>query len=618
MAVVGGVAALVALGLTQGATAQAPQDLAGLTLEQLAEIEVTSVSRRPEPLSQAAAAVYVITREDIRRSGAASLPEVLRLAPNLQVQRINSADYAISARGFNSFDTANKLLVLIDGRSIYTPQFSGVLWDGQGLVLEDIERIEVISGPGGSLYGANAVNGVINITTRAAADTTGPALSVGVGDEDRVVSARYGDRFGSGAWRLAVTAFDRNDTRLESGVSARDQTAGVRISGRVDWTDASGDWTLLGDVYNHGVANDIDLTGGFAQAGWRRSLGRYGELQAQAYYDRTKRLGDGSDETINTWDIEAQHAFDLGRHTLVWGAGYRVVDSTVFASKDAGYLDPPSRRITLGNLFLQDQITLTSRLTLTLGAKLEDSSFTGAEVLPNVRLAWNPHDGALAWGAISRAARTASRVDRDLNLPGFLVGGDFESEMVTAYELGYRARPTPNLSFSVSAFYNDYDDLRTIAPQRAPPHSLSFANGGTGHSTGVEAWASYDVTPQWRLNAGVSTLDKSFRVKAGQVDFADLASVGDDPEYQVLLGSRSQLTDDIDLDVRLRGVGDLPMSGIDAYVEADVRIGWRVADNLELAVTGSNLLENERLETGDLLRRRLLGRSVFMTLKTGF
>lgn len=623
MSIVAGLAAVSVLGAGGEAAADAqgpqPQDLSGLTLEQLADIQVTSVSRRPEQLSGAAASVYVITRDDIRRSGAASLPEVLRLAPNLQVQRVGSVDYAITARGFNSFETANKLLVLIDGRSIYTTLFSGVLWDAQGLVLEDIERIEVISGPGGALYGANAVNGVINITTRSARDTQGPAISAGVGTDDRTLSLRHGGALGeAGAWRLFLTGFDRSDTEMVGGGSGLDAAAGIRAGGRVDWSNGHGDWMLQGDVYDHESPGDVALRGGFALGRWGRQLGDHGRIDVQAYYDRADRVNGPVEEEVRTWDVSLQQAIDLGRHAIVWGGGHRWVENTLTSPPGAATLVPASRDITLGNLFVQDQISLRDDLVLTLGVKVEDSSFTGVEVLPNARLAWSLDNGSLLWGAVSRAARTASRIDRNLTLPGFLVGGTFQSEILTAYELGYRARPARNLNLSVSAFYHDYTDLRTVAPDPATILPLRFANGGEGHTSGIEAWGSYEVSPRWRLDLGVVTLDKEFRLKPGETDISSLASVGDDPSWQVLLNSRAQLTDRLELDVHLRAVDELAASGVDGYVEADLRLGWRFDNGVELALTGSNLINDTRLETGDPGRQRVLGRSAYLTLRAGF
>lgn len=622
MSIVAGLVAVGVLGAGGAATIDAqgpqPQDLSGLTLEQLADIEITSVSRRPEQLSGAAAAIHVITRDDIRRSGAASLPEVLRLAPNLQVQRVGSVDYAITARGFNSFETANKLLVLIDGRSIYTTLFSGVLWDAQGLVLEDIERIEVISGPGGALYGANAVNGVINITTRSARDTQGPAISAGVGTDDRTVSLRHGGALGdAGAWRLFLTGFDRSETEMVGGVSGLDAAAGIRGGGRADWSNGLGDWMLQGDVYDHESPGDVTLRGGFALGRWGRRLDS-GRIEAQAYYDHTDRVNGPVEEEVRTWDVSLQQAIDLGRHAIVWGGGHRWVENSLTSPPGAATLVPETRHITLGNLFVQDQISLRDDLVLTLGVKVEDSSFTGVEMLPNVRLAWSLDDGSLVWGAVSRAARTASRIDRDLTLPGFLVGGTFQSEKLTAYELGYRARPARNLNLSVTAFHHDYTDLRTVAPDPATILPLRFANGGEGHSSGIEAWGSYEVSPRWRLDLGVVTLDKEFRLKPGEIDIASLASVGDDPSWQVLLNSRAQLTDRLELDVHLRAVDELSASGVEDYVEADVRLGWRFDNGVEMALTGSDLLNDTRLEAGDPGRQRVLGRSAALTLRAGF
>lgn len=599
------------------------QDLSALSLEELAEVDVTSVSRSAEPLARAAAAIFVINAEDIRRSGAASLPEILRLAPNLQVQRANAADYAISSRGFGSFETANKLLVLIDGRSVYTTLFSGVLWDAQGLVLEDIERIEVISGPGGTLYGANAVNGVINITTRSARDTIGSAASVGVGNEDRTLSLRQGGRLGdAGAWRAFFTAFDRKDSLALIGDDSDDANSGHRGGFRADFSQGPNDWTIQGEAYNHhNDFRDATLRGSSVQATLRRTLGRAGDLQLRAYLDGADRDAQGSDETVQTLDLSLQHRWTRRNHALVWGADYRVVENSLTVpANNAALLDPPERRITLASLFAQDQISLSQSLRLTVGAKVEDSSFTGLEVLPSVSLAWTTADGGLLWGSVSRAARTASRIDRELVIPGLLAVSDFDSEKLTAYEVGYRAIPFANASFSINAFFHDYDGLRTVSPTPVTFLPIRFANGGEGHTYGVEAWGSYDLKPGWRLSAGLNTLEKDFQLADGQSDISGLASVGDDPAYQLFVASRSNLTDRLELDVRLRAVDDLPALDTDGYVEADVRLGWRLTDGVEIAIQGSNLLGNRRIETGDSDdgRRRAFGRSVYATLRAGF
>lgn len=600
------------------------QDLSRLSLEELAMVEVTSVSRRPEALADAAAAIFVISAEDIRRSGATSLPEALRLAPNLNVQRVNAVDYAISARGFNGYEQSNKLLVLVDGRSLYSTLSSGVFWDARDVMLEDVERIEVISGPGGALYGSNAMNGVINIITRSARDTPGTLVSVGAGNEDATFALRHGGRLGeAGAWRAYVSGFTRDDSYRLTGGDATDAAAGLRGGARADWTVGENRLTLQGDVFDHEVAVNETFTGEETRVSGRNVVGRWtrplagGELQVQGYYDRFERTESGGVEDSDTWDVSVQQAFGRDRHRLVLGAGYRTVQSRFVAAPGGAFLDPAERTLSLTNVFAQDQIALTEALTLTLGMKFEDNSFTGQEFLPNVRLGWERPGGDLVWGAVSRASRTPNRIERDLTLPGFLVGGDFQSESLTAWEIGWRARPRARMSVSVSAFYNVYDELRTVSIDPVTVFPLTLTNFGAGETWGVEAWGSYDVTDRWRVSAGVSTLNKDLGAEPG-MDISELAAAGDDPEYQVLLTSQTQITDRLDLDVRLRAVDALTPSGTDGYVEADVRLGWRFTDALELAVSGQNLIEDRRVETGDPARQRAFGRSVFVSLRAGF
>lgn len=598
-------------------------DLSRLSLEELAMVEVTSVSRRPQSLADAAAAIYVITAEDIRRSGARSLPEALRLAPNLNVQRVNAADYAISARGFNGFETSNKLLVLVDGRSIYSTLSSGVFWDSRDLMLENIERIEVISGPGGALYGSNAMNGVINITTRHAAETVGGLIKIGVGDDDSAVSLRHGGAVGeAGAWRLYLTGRTLDETLAAGGGRAHDDAVLLRGGGRLDWSVGDNQLTLQGDAFENQVAVNEEtlgaearVRGGNLRARWARPFAG-GELQVQAYFDRYERDSPGGVEEADTWDLAVEHAFARGRHQFVVGAGHRVVDSHFAATPGEPFLDPPGRTLTLTNLFAQDQIALDGGLTLTLGVKFEDNSFSGEEILPSARLGWRLPNGDLLWGAASRASRTPNRIERDLTLPGLLTGAEFHSETLTAYELGYRANPSPNASFSVSAFYNVYDDLRTVSADPVTFFPLRLTNHGEAETWGVEAWGSYAVTPSWRLSAGLSTLEKDYDPTPTPTDLSGLVSIGDDPGHQLQLRSQSELGEAVELDLRLRAVDDL--AEVEGYVEADARLGWRVTDEVELSITGENLIEDRRIETGDPVRRRAFGRSVFAALRVSF
>lgn len=599
------------------------QDLTRLSLEELAQVEITSVSRRPESLSQAAAAVFVIRANDIRRSGAASLPEVLRLAPNLSVQRINAVDYAITARGFNGFETSNKLLVLLDGRSLYSTLSSGVFWDARVIPLEDIERIEVISGPGGALYGANAVNGVINIISRSATDTQGPAIALGVGTEDRTVHLRHGGRIGERtAWRAYISGFEHDDTFARTGGPANDEASGLRAGGRLDWQGEGQGLTLQGDVFDNAVAvnentlgTPTDVRGGDILGRWTRDAWG-GSFQVQSYYDRFERDEPAGLETSDTWDIQLQHAVTRGRTQWVWGGGYRIVESAFLPRTSGAFLDPPERSLALANLFAQSQTTLADGLVLTLGLKVEESNLTGTEWLPSVRLAKTMSSGDLLWASVSRAARTPNRIEQGLTLPGFLEPGPFGSEILTAYEAGYRARPTDRATLSVSVFYNDYNDLRTTSftPGTLVPFRLT--NFGRGHTWGMEAWGSYDVTSRWRLSGGVATLEKSFELEPEGAAFSLQTSTGDDPAHQLLLRSQFDVTDAIDLDLNFRAVDGL--ATVPAYEELDARLAWRVNDRLELAVNGQNLLNSRRQETGDPARARVFGRGVYATLRLGF
>ena len=424
--------------------AAATSELTELSLEDLMNIEVTSVSKKPERLSDAAAAVYVITREDIRRSGYTSIPEILRLAPNLQVARVNSSQYAITAQGFNSTTIANKLLVLIDGRSVYTPLFSGVFWDVQDTLIEDIERIEVISGPGGTLWGSNAVNGVINIITRHSRDTTGALVSLGAGTEELGAGVRYGAKLGENATlRVYGKGFNRDNTVRGNGTNVEDSWKKGQLGFRTDWARGSDAFTLQGDGYTgtiDQVGDDSSISGANLLARWNRTLQGGSALQVLGYFDRTRRVSPGTfGELLDTYDIEAQHRFQLGAsHDIVWGGGYRLMHDAVTNSAVLAFL-PNVRVLRLANGFLQDSIALRERLNLTLGVKLESNSYTGLEVQPNARLAWKFRDDALLWSAVSRVVRTPSRLDRDLFAPGsppFLMlngGPDFKKEIGRAH-----------------------------------------------------------------------------------------------------------------------------------------------------------------------------------------
>jgi iron complex outermembrane recepter protein len=591
------------------------EELREMSLEDLANLEITSVSKRAEALSKAAASVFVITSEDIRRSGAMSIPEVLRLAPNLEVARLNASTYAISARGFDSFEASNKLLVLIDGRSVYTPLHAGVFWDQQQVMLEDIERIEVISGPGGTLWGANAVNGVINIITKSAIHTQGALASLQAGNVDGSASVRYGGRLGErGGFRVYGLGFKRGDTIAPNGHDADDDWAGRQGGFRMDWQGALDALTLQGDLYSHALARGGDLTGGNVLGRWTRSLSETSALQIQAYFDQAERDTPGVEDSLRTFDLEAQHDFRIGmRHRMVLGAGYRITEDKFVNTLNPFVLDPESDIVQLGNMFVQDSIELAPELTLTLGTKFEHSSLSGFEYLPNARIAWQAAPNALIWAAVSRAVRTPSRIDRDLFHPVILDQSDLDSEKVIAYELGVRGQPTARTYLSVSLFYNDYDDLRALAA--SSPRPVVFDNVLEGEIYGIETWGDIDATDWWRIGAGLNLMQKDLDLKDGGLPIALDQHVGNDPQYQVQLRSRMDLGRGVELDVALRAIDDLPEPDVPAYVELDARLGWRVTEAVEVWLAGSNLLHQQHPEAGAVATRNEIPRSVSMGLR---
>ncbi len=583
--------------------AAATSELTELSLEELMNVEVTSVSKKPERLSDAAAAVYVITREDIRRSGATSIPEILRLAPNLQVARVDSSQYAITARGFNS-TTANKLLVLIDGRSVYTPLFSGVFWDVQDTLIEDIERIEVISGPGGTLWGSNAVNGVINIITRHSQDTTGALVSLGEGTEERGAGVRYGAKLGEDATlRVYGKGFNRDNTVTGDGTGVQDAWKKGQVGFRTDWGRGSDALTLQGDGYTGTIAQVGDnksISGANLLARWNRTLQDGSALQVLGYFDRTRRIYPGTfGELLDTYDIEAQHRFQWGtRNEIIWGGGYRLMHDAVTNSAVLAFL-PNVKSLQLINVFLQDSIALREHLQLSVGMKLESNSYTGWEVQPSARLAWKVRDDTLLWSALSRAVRTPSRLDRDFFTPApFQINGgpDFTSEKLIAYEIGYRGQPFSRATLSVTAFFNDYDDLRSIEPVTGAAFPVVIANKMEGNTWGAELWGSYQVLDWWRLSAGYNWLQEKLRFKEGSRDTFGIAAAGNDPTNQVSVRSAMNLPHNLELDATLRMVSSLPSPNVSSYVTVDMRLGWTVWKGLEVSLIGFNLLDHDHPE----------------------
>jgi iron complex outermembrane receptor protein len=588
------------------------EELRALSIEDLANIEIISVSKRPEPLSQAPASIYVITSEDIRRSGAVTLPDVLRLAPNLQVSRVSSSGYAISARGFSTFESAIKLLVLIDGRSIYTPLHAGVFWDQNQVMVEDIDRIEVISGPGGTLWGANAFNGVINIITRNSSETQGGLLSGQYGNVDQRAAVRYGGKLGEhGSYRVYAQDLERGPMAHADGTSATDAWDSEQGGFRTDWAAGNNAFTVQGDIFDNAFDVGNRNRGKNLLTRWKHQLGGGSSLELQAYYDTVDRTAPGVSDALETYDFQAQHSFRLGdNHQIVWGGGYRVVNDEFINHVNVFVLQPESDTLQLGNVFGQDSIKLENDLTLTLGTKFEHSSLSGLDYLPSARLAWQVTPDHMLWTAVSRAVRTPSRFDRDLTAPGFLEpASDFESEKLMAYEIGYRGQPTTNTSLSTTLFLHDYSDLRVLAV--SPTSGLfTFDNKMEGIIYGIEAWGDYQVRPWWRLSAGFTLMQKNLDLKPGAVTAALDQHAGNDPDHQFSIRSSMDLLDNVEFDIGLRSIDDLPNPTVPSYLELDARIAWQVTDQLELSISGFNLLDNRHPETGAAATRIEVPRTV--------
>ncbi len=616
-----------------------PQDLADLSLEELASVHIISVSRKSESLSDAAASVYVITNSDIHRAGARSLPEALRLAPNLQVAQASASGYAISARGFNS-RTANKLLVLIDGRSVYTPLFSGVFWDVQDVVLEDIERIEVISGSGGTLWGTNAVNGIINIITRTSGASQGGLLTLGTGHRESDGAVRYGSTFGeNGHYRLYAKSFERKHTSTESGAAKDDAGHKTQLGFRSDWRRSGDQFSVQGNAYrgSEGQAPPgivlipganfalgiISLAGLNLTANWARQLDNGANLSVQACYDRTERTVPPTfAEKLDIVDLQIQHALAvIGSHALIWGAGYRHSMDEVENSRFFAFL-PAHLEQKWTNVFAQDEVSLRKNIKLTLGARMERNDYTGNEFLPNARLAWKITPEHLLWTAASRAIRAPSRRDREAFVPGSppfqLNGGpNFRSETAKVFELGYRGQPAAGISYALTASHTIFDRLST-QEMLLGRNSSVFANKMEGSTTGIETWGTYQARPGWRLSAGFMALRERLRLKPDSNNLSAVLASGLDPAHSWNVRSSFELSPKSELDVIVRAVAALSNPTVAAYRTVDFSYGWKIHPDWEGRISGKNLAGGKHAEFSDPLTRTAFGRSVFINITSRF
>ncbi len=624
-------------------------DLGELSLEALMDVQITSASKRQESLADTAAAVYVITSEDIRRSGATSIPELLRGVPGLHVAQLNANTWQITARGFND-QFANKLLVMIDGRSVYTPLFSGTFWDVQDTVLEDIERIEVVRGPGGTLWGANAVNGVINIITRSAAETQGLLISGGGGNRDRAISTgRYGGAIGeSFHYRGYLKYTNRADFDSADGVPANDEWSKLQGGFRIDTEIGSADsLTVQGDYYGGDIdtttpglapmPNESDVSGGNLLARWTHRFGESSVLQVQTYYDRTERSSSTLDEDRNTFDLTVEHQvqlFDI--HDVVWGLGYRLLnDQNIGDPMQPVFLSPASRLDNLFSAFVQDRIEMfDDRLQLTVGTKIEHNDYSGFEVQPSARLLFRPDERQRLWTAVSRAVRTPSRVEHDVTIltqagPGLFatLTGDpsFDSEKLVAFEAGYRIQPIDRLSVDLAAYYNYYDQLRSStlgAPIVGFPGPMDVtvpvgvANAIDAHGWGAELSTRLRATSWWTLLLNYTYMQLSVNdddgITTGLVDPVQEST----PRHQVQLGSQVDLPWGFELDGSLAWVDQTNGGAVSDYLRLDTRFGWRPRDDLEISIVGQNLTNAAHAESlsSSFTQRTLIPRSVYGTV----
>jgi iron complex outermembrane recepter protein len=605
----------------------AADDLTRMSLADLSKVEVTSVSKSSEVLQRAPAAVYVITHDDIARAGVTSIPEALRLAPNLLVTQTTSSAYVISARGFGGNPTAqnfsNKLLILIDGRSVYTPLFSGIYADTIDVMLEDVDRIEVISGVGATLWGANAMNGVINIITRPSDLTQGTVLDAGAGNQEQIAGGRYGGRInGEATFRLYGFEFHRGALQEDGRSSARDGWSKGQGGFRSDWSFDRNNFTIQGDFYRGtenqpGVAADVAVTGGNVVTRYQHH-GDLSDFQAQAFYDMSERTTplDGSGFVVHTFDLEIQQTLTTGsRNHLIWGAGERI--SSYAIANSASLLFEPARRVlSLGNAFLQDTVSVKPNVDFIVGLKFEDDPFWGWTPLPEARVSWVINDQVAFWGAASRAIRSPTPFDDEVvekvGTTNFLVAnGQFRPEKVTAYEMGLRAQPSAVLSLSVAPFYNVYDDLRTVDPATASTFlPLYWGNALRGDTYGVDAWSNWQVAEWWRLSPGVSWVRERLSFKHGAVPLLGVAQAADDPSSHVTIASSMNFPHRTSLDLNLRYVGALPSPELPHYYDLDARIAWIVRQGIELSVRGANLLHARHIEfpapAGEQITRSVL------------
>ncbi len=636
--------ALVISSMVSASKAQTTPDLSDISLDTLANTEITSVSRKEEKLSEAAAAVFVITSEDIRRSGLTSIPELLRMVPGITVAQIDANNWAITARGFNEV-LADKLLVLIDGRTVYDPLSSGVYWDVQDTVIEDIDRIEVIRGPGATLWGANAVNGVVNIITRKAKDTQGTLVTAIGGDQEGEVAAiRYGGAIGDRGYYRIFTKYSNQDAYDQaSGQEASDSWHLFHTGFRTDWNLSTGnDLTVQGDVYNGNggqsvpgllslsppTLGDADsrtfMSGGNLLGRWHHESSTHLDTTFQMYFERANRHEPlVLNEDRHTIDLDFEQQYKAGeRQSLTWGGDYRFAGDHTVGTLNLSF-NPAARSTNLYGAFLQDEIVLVpDRLRITLGSKLEHNYYSGFALQPNARMFWDVRSHYGVWMAISRASESSSRFDADIRsnnnayvnengttvLESSFGTPHLPPESVTAYELGQRATVTKWLTLDVSAFYNHYSDRHTQEPAPSffeadpPPLHLEVptitASHISGETHGIGAFSQLKPANFWTLFVAYTFFEIHLHAPGSQDTDTAPTSEGSTPRHAYQLRSEINLPHKLQFDSAAYYVGALHDPEIPSYTRVDARLGWQASEHVEISLVGQNLLSPHHFEFG--------------------
>jgi len=645
-----------------------------MQLEDLLTLEVTTASKKKQPLHEVATAIFVITQEDIRRSGVTSIPEALRMAPGIQVARMDSNKWAISSRGFNS-QFANKLLVMIDGRSVYTPSFSGVYWDAQDTMLEDIDRIEVIRGPGATVWGANAVNGVINIITKHAGDTQGGLLVAGGGNQEKALaSMRYGQQTSEDTFSRFYLKYNDRDgsfattTNEDNGDEWKTARAGFRVDTQRSDKDSL---TFQGDIYHNdenqiinqwkdpsdpnnavfapfylatNINDTVESSGWNVMTKWQHIIDDDSSTNLQIYFDQTDRNEGFLRQQHGTFDIDFQHQFIVDKnHDIIWGLGYRNIRADYENTFMVSFL-PATQNLDLYSAFIQDEIELIENtLRLTIGSKFENNEFTGTEIQPSARLLWLANERNTFWASVSRAVRTPSLLEKTSSTVGSIApipptfsplvlrvlgNQSITSEELFAYELGYRFLPKENLSFDLALFYNDYNDTIVFeAPPTPVPTGIIFDNTGFGHSHGLELSVDWRVLEWWRLQSNYSYLKVSgFLGKSADASGINSVNENSYPSNQFSVRSLMDINEKVSFDTWIYYVGKINQSSfsqntsIDAFTSVNIRLAWLPQKDLEFSLAGHNLLDEHHAEfIGEIiLPQAEIHRSVYAQVRWNF